>query len=330
MAATAPKEAITRRGAHGDEIIIPQGDDHPQNPGSLLPPGNLCIQIVGRSGCGKSYLLGQIIPQISHLASVCICSTMFQNTVYDRVEEWCDRKGIMYRLAANPGEAQEALQEILDDPMWEEDPTKWGVVVFDDFSERGGGSQRDAYTDFVNGMATRFRNKCQHFIFITQTPTGVPVKYRNNVNVRYLFTVGEQHGFRSIVGDLKMLHVVRDKEFFEEVFEIVSRSKHGHLMIVNKGDEQKVYIWLDEFGAGAPYQEVDARPVIGLGDDTRLRSLITQFAGLRTQKHALAVRQRRQVKNMIYEYLMPISRSLRMSIPDLIDEIESIYDVDLA
>lgn len=306
---------------------MPHGEDLPQNPGSLLPPGNLVIQIVGRSGCGKSTLLGQIIPQIANLASICICSTIVGNPVYARIKEYCEEEDIIYREASNPGEAIEALQEILDERLKTDDKTKWGLIIFDDFSERGGGSQRDAYTDLVVGAASRLRNYNQHFIFITQKPTGVPVGFRTNVNVRYLFTVGEQYGLRSIKGDIRDIQTSIDPELFDVSLTAISRTKHGHIMLVNKGTLQEIYVKLDD----DEYQ----RPTIGESvevepqEDTRMKKLVEGYGALREKKDVLSRKKMRKIKDAIHAYVLLISHHTRRNVDEILDEIEEAYDVDL-
>jgi hypothetical protein len=85
----------------------------------FLPDGFISAFVVGKSGTGKSCLVREMIPQLSHLCSVLVCTSKTDDPVYIGVRDWCESTPIevgpldesekdMERRKKEGGEAVEA------------------------------------------------------------------------------------------------------------------------------------------------------------------------------------------------------------------------------
>ncbi len=77
-----------------------------------FPDGHLSMMIVGKTGCGKSFLLRELIPQIAHLSQIIMCTKIQGNPVCAAIKKYCENTPIDVRIAV-PGETAIGLGDPL-------------------------------------------------------------------------------------------------------------------------------------------------------------------------------------------------------------------------
>jgi hypothetical protein len=198
----------------------------------------------------------------------------------------------------------------------------WGIVVFDDFSQQRSG-RNDPYTQCATMVSAMLRNYNYHCAFITQSSTNVPTLYRNNANVRIVFQMNDQHAVRSIRGDLVCSGIVDSHETFDQLYELVRQQEHAYLMIVSKGKERKLYIWLPEFGPEEPPQLVEFKGQgIDVSGDSHLSSLVSAYkAAASHPPGAMARMKLREAKRKLDRYILVLAGEHLVSTDSIRDAI---------
>lgn len=328
MAARVKKEkkAVTRQGAFGEEIVF-EHKPAVKHKTDYFPDGFVCIEMIGGSGCGKSSLLVKLVPLFTGLKNVLVCSRITGGDAYDvyvEIEAWCEDNDIRYDFASDPMKALEALDDIANGPKY--GPEECGLVILDDFSDQKSG-RNEPFNNVVAKVGAMMRNYHLNSICITQSATNVPTLFRNNANVRVIFTMNDQHAVRSITGDVTMMNVP-EKEWWE-LFKLVQEKLHAYLWLKSGGQKSEVYIYLPEFGRDAPPRPVEGGADITLDDDSRLARYVKRYKQLLTQRDALSRRQLRAVKDQIYDYVGYISREQRLNVDFIFEEIDRIHGIDI-
>jgi len=321
---------IVTRGMFGDRIILPHTKPQQHN-SEYLPAGHLSFEIIGCSGCGKSHLLLDMLPQIANLSQVIVCSLVVNNPVYDVISRWCESTEDPKEFAVftDPETAASEIQELMETKKNEKPDTN-GIVVFDDFSQQKSG-RNDAYNQFTNSVCALLRNYGYHSCFITQSSTNVPTLYRNNVNVRVIFQMNDSHAIQSIRRDLVAGKLVKSSEYFDQLYEMVQSEEHAFLMVVGKGADKRLMIWLPKFGTDKPPKEVEfaATGTESLEDDDHLKKLIGKYEATLEHNDAYSRMQRMQAKEVIKKYIHHLAQDSGVDESSLISEMIHIYDIDI-
>jgi len=197
-----------------------------------FPDGHLSFVITGASGCGKSTILCNIIPQITGISQVIICSLITRNAVYDAIRSYCDDREIEFVVYNEPKAAEEGIEEMLAS----REPGKNSFIVFDDFARRSS-NRNDPYTVCMTSVSRMMRNYSCYSAFITQSSTDVPTLVRNNANVRFLFRMNDHHAVRSARDDF-VSNGFGSEALFDHLMTKI-QPLHSFLMLVNPG---KIYI----------------------------------------------------------------------------------------
>ena len=313
-------EILEESGQFGTKIILPHKKDIAHN-SVYLPPGHLSILIIGSSGSGKSTLLLELIPQIANLGIIVAATLIRTNPVYEQLAKWCERKEIRFELVDNPISCKETLESCISDM----DGSKQGLIIFDDFSQQKS-SRSDPYNQCVSMASAMLRNYGWHSCFITQSSTNVPTLYRNNANVRVIFAMNDVHAVRSICNDVLMARVVPDKETFMQLFDKIQKEYHSYLMVVTKGRELNLYIYLPSFGPEAPPRQVVINTKPNLKGDEVLAGLVEKYRSVGTAKDSYTSMMRRKRVEAIKKYIMYISKDTTESYEELLDQAMGVYE----
>jgi len=217
----------------GQRILLPYSKK--QDNGAFMPSGNLSIEIIGKSGSGKSHYLLSLIPQIK-ISQLVIFSLIDNNPIYNEIEKYCDMKNIDYHFGNNLAEAQQILEDIRS----KKDDDDWGLIVMDDFCSMTQ-SRDNPLVRFCNTINGMWRNYHYHCCYITQSATMVNTLFRNNSNVRVIFAMNDKFAIESIKRDFVNM-TGRTPEEFDGLYRMVKEVPHSFLQIA----DDKVFIYINE------------------------------------------------------------------------------------
>lgn len=293
----------------------------------LYPDGFLAFEIIGTSGCGKSRLMLSIVPNIGGIKSVVVCSLVPGNEVYKQLKLWCESEGANFALASGLDEAADAIEHAINDVDYGEDES--GIVIFDDFSGQQG--SRDAYGRIADQASSTVRNGHQHVMFITQAAQNVPMRFRNNANVRIIFPMNDTHAVYNIRRDVLTNMPNLDPDDFRELYNRVRADDvHSYVMLTAKGNQTLLSAHMNSTdGPDAPPKPVQFIDPLDLAEDTRMQRLVTRYKESLPERGAPARRESSSLRRMIEEHASTIARTERRSLDSILDEIEEIFDVRL-
>ena len=313
-------------GPFGLRIDLPV-DKPVQHKSDIFPPGFLCFEIIGTSGCGKSRLMLSVIDGIGNLKSIVVCSLVPGNPVYEQLRKWCDKNKVKFALATTIDEAAEAIESAINDVDYQDDES--GLIIFDDFSGQQG--SRDIYGRIADQASSTVRNGHQHVMFITQAAQNVPMRFRNNANIRIIFPMNDTHAVLNIRRDVLTNMPNLDLKDFMELYDRVRADDiHSYIMAIAKGNKTELRVHMNSTdGPDAPPKLVQFYDPINLEDDTRLIRMIDTYKDLVNRPGAFARRDAIRIRKMIEEYATSIARTENKKLDDIIDSIESTFEIRL-
>jgi len=220
------KSGTLSKGLFGNAINVTYGKKA-KHLSPYFPEGHLSFVILGASGCGKSTTLLNIVPNISNLSQVIICSRVTKNDVYKALENYCKPREIEFVVISEPESGETLIEEMLET----REDGKNSLIVFDDFT-RNGSARSDPYTRFMTDVSKVMRNYGCYNCFITQSATDVPTLVRNNATVRIVFQMGDMHAIRSFKNDF-IANSFGDEIDFKLLYSLLSKKPHSFLMLCN-------------------------------------------------------------------------------------------------
>jgi ABC-type dipeptide/oligopeptide/nickel transport system ATPase component len=151
---------------------------------SVFRDGFLSMAIIGKSGCGKTRMLAEILPSISDsIDTVIIASVMAGVPLHNAIVKYFNAiPGKVAGISHSPDEMREIVDQC--EELDEVNPEHQGLIIFDDFNT---GKATGPYWDFTIHAFTKLRNNGWNFIIIAQQPQFIPTIVRNCTTARVLF-----------------------------------------------------------------------------------------------------------------------------------------------
>jgi hypothetical protein len=325
------------KGPYGPRINMPRVPQT-KHKCELLPDGFLCIIIEGASGCGKSVMLGTILPWITGVKAVLINSLIIGNEVYKQVKSWCDEQDppVEYHFAADPDTASEKIEYLANEIEYGKD--ECGVVVFDDFTAQQG--SRDQYGRIADQESSTGRNAHLHCIFITQSPLNVPRRFLTNANVRVIFAINRFYDVREMTKDVLANVPKMSADELKRLYQKIQAEQYAYMWIVGKGKKSEVRYML-------PSQCPDEKPILyrfenddgasdgdkdtdfGLRTDTRMQQLVERYKKSLETKGVASRHETTRVRGFILGYAQYIASQHKVNAEDVIEKLEDIYELRL-
>jgi hypothetical protein len=331
-------------GDFGDRIELLYGPQviHKSN---IFPRGHLSIGIVGASGCGKSYLLLSIIPQIDNLTQVIVCSRV-HTPVYDQLKHWCENTKIIckkkksdeeeadeddhisFALYSEPAEADEGIREMtLNKPQ-----NSYGIIIFDDFNE-GTTAHNNQYMKIQNVCTMQKRNDGYHSCIVTQQYTNIGTKSRNNTNMLFAFTMHDKYaidGFARHVFEATGIDANDVRECFREV----TKEKHSYMLLTQDGGTGKLYAKRNGPDGPNALEEVEfvntRSSIDEIINDSHLLSLIeTELRISKKPKSSMVHREITRIRTNIKQYITILAKENDIEYNDIIHELFTRGIIDL-
>jgi len=221
-----------RDGPFGKAIVIHSAPPEIAHLSPYLQKGHLSILISGASGSGKSTLLCEIIPNISLLSQIIVCSGCPGNTVYDSIEAYCAQNDIEYHFYSDVTEAIAGIEQCVEHKQ----PGTYGLIIFDDFNSSNK-SNNELCNVMMNDTSRKLRNYGMHNIFISQSSTLFQTIQRANSNMRITFRMNDKYAIDSIADDMVALGIFNNTAAFRELFKYLMKEEHSFLMVPTKASK---------------------------------------------------------------------------------------------
>lgn len=208
----------------GSRIVIPKKEKVKNK--FPLPDDHVMGCIVGASGSGKTYILLSIIPLITKLKYLIICSKIIGNQVYEGINSYCNDNNIEYKFSNEVEEASDEIEKVIN----KKKSNEYFLIIFDDFCPSNSYSRSEPHTRLVIQTYQMLRNFKCHAITITQSYTGVPTLVRNNLNLLIVFKMNQTNSINRCALDFSNMTGRTDKEFYELYKEIL-KEKYSYILI---------------------------------------------------------------------------------------------------
>jgi hypothetical protein len=155
--------------------------------------------IIGKSQCGKSYLLKQLIDRFSKNIKTAIIATSVDGVDHHKeILEKFARKGCQVAKYLTPDNLMKAIQKCYDQQIVS--PTRPGVIMFDDFTDIT--TARGPCFNTMAFAATKLRNQGWHVVFITQDITRLPIPVRNSSTCQIFFDSYSRSNIHNFLKDI--------------------------------------------------------------------------------------------------------------------------------
>lgn len=187
--------------------------------------GLIALSIIGKTGCGKTYLLASILPLISDKIETVFIATAIDNVpVHKAIREYFRNRGIYCEIAKTPNEALNLVEEAVKRGYVT--LQKQGLLIFDDFKD---GSEKGPYWKFTVHAFNTYRNHGWNFIILAQQPKQLDTDIRNNTTMRIFFNCYSVHAVRAFSDDIAAR--VPDQEAFDKLIEYTQSVPYSYVMV---------------------------------------------------------------------------------------------------
>jgi hypothetical protein len=199
-----------------------------------------CLSIIlGRSSCGKSYLLGAILPQLREVCHVVILTPIITNPVYQALGDFFTQKNIRFEICGSIKDAQ----TVLGNAIAKQDKGKYGICVMDDMNAGQRGSASSSANNVLSAIYTKIRNYNWHCFIICQDITMLPTRARTNANMWVIFQQVNSFSIRQIMRDLPNLVPDVTPEELGDLFDTLKQDRHAFMLAsVCADDVPRVFV----------------------------------------------------------------------------------------
>lgn len=286
----------------------------------ILHDGSNFISITGHSGCGKTFLLGTIIPAFD-CSLIIVCTQIRGNKTNNTIKKYCDQKGIKFIICYTVPEAFKAVQEAVDD----EEDTGHKVLIMDDFTEYSP-SRSNPFNVFAQSTFCQLRNYNFSMIFITQSYVVIPPIVRVNLSQRFIYPMSSDGAVMSLKKDLYQIFSKGIRPVFDEYYDKLKNERYTFI-VARTLPKPALYHGFDE----QINETYNGDPDIVSGDVKRLRTMRGVVRRPNQMNNTEGFKARYALLNTAKTMGIPFYLSSRLNNPmltSLIDEVEVTDDED--
>lgn len=161
--------------------------------------GFINMIIIGKSGCGKSYLAKLLIGRLSSTMRTIIIATSVSGVPYhDQILKFFSSKGASIAKCFKPDHLMDQIESCRKNNIVS--PEKPGLILFDDFTDIN--TLRGPCYNAMSFAATKLRNQGWHMIFITQDIGRLPIPVRNSSTAQVFFDSYSRSNIRLFFQDI--------------------------------------------------------------------------------------------------------------------------------
>lgn len=195
--------------------------------------------ILGRSGCGKSYILGSIAPQIKELCHVVVLTPIVKNEVYQSLGNYFTKQNIKFEICGDMKSAQGVLGNAIDG----QEKGKYGLCIMDDFNSGQRGASNCSGNNVLTSIYTKIRNYDWHCIILCQDISFIPTRARTNANMWVIFQQNNTYSINMIMRDLPNLVPDVTPDELSDLFDTLKQDRHAFMLAsVCHDDNPRIYV----------------------------------------------------------------------------------------
>jgi hypothetical protein len=203
--------------------------------------GFLSMAVIGKSGCGKTQLLANILPGISdQISTVIIASVIRGVPLHIAIINYFKSLGKFAGVSNDPEEMRGFVD--MAERTGEVSLNDQGLIIFDDFND---GRATGPFWNFIIHAFTKLRNSGWNFIIISQQPSFIPPIVRNCTTARVLFDCYSKSAFDTFTRDVR--DRVPDREAYNSILGYIQAIPFSYMMVqehpftvtIGKGSEAK-------------------------------------------------------------------------------------------
>lgn len=233
----------------------------------LYRDGWISFMLCGKSGCGKTSLMAELIPGISEqIKFICIATMVYNNSFHLAIKDWAKRNHRICVISDDPAAIRNFVTQLHYQGHLVPGEQEM-LLIFDDFAIHNR-SDRPRQNLVVEAF-TRWRNLGVNMVVVCQDVTMVAPNCRNCINMSILFNsnAAARYNFNKAFYDL-----IPDKPAYEQVMRYITSVPYSYVLIrynpfeisVGKGtrirrvmDDKSVVVptyreLMSEIGAGTP------------------------------------------------------------------------------
>jgi ABC-type dipeptide/oligopeptide/nickel transport system ATPase component len=187
--------------------------------------GFISIAIIGKSGCGKTRLLTEMLPHLSPDIGTVIVATVIRNNPHHlAIVDYFKRKHCMTGITHDPQELMQFTK--MSEHLGHVTMAKQGMIIFDDFNV---GRTTGPYWDMIVHAFTKLRNMGWNFIILAQQPSFIPTIVRNCTTARIFFDCYSKSARDTFLKDF--IERVRDPLVMKTLMTYIQAVKYSYLLV---------------------------------------------------------------------------------------------------
>jgi hypothetical protein len=193
----------------------------------LYRDGWISFMICGKSGCGKTSLMAELVPGISDkIRFICIATMVYRNPFHLAIKDWAAKTKRVCVISSSPEDIR-GFVEGLHRQGWLQPGEQELLLIFDDFSiNHRSGSKPE---NLVVEAFTRWRNLGVNIVIICQDASMVATSCRNCTNMRVLFNSGSKTALQTFTKD--MIDRVPDAYVFHDLIRYITSIPYSYILV---------------------------------------------------------------------------------------------------
>ena len=198
-----------------------------QHEGPILRDGWICTIICGKSGCGKTSLLIDIIQKTSPAVKIIVIATrVHNNPVHLAIQQWCKAEKRKCVISDDPLGIEQGVHRLQREGFLQPGISEM-LLIFDDFAIHNKSPQM--FQRVVVNAFTRWRNMGVNVIIVCQDITMVDPMCRNCANIKILFGSGSKSKIDSFLKDVRSS--APDEAVLNELTHYVNNTPFAYLLV---------------------------------------------------------------------------------------------------
>lgn len=225
----------------------------------LFRDGWISFMLCGKSGCGKTSLMAELIPGISDsIRFICIATMVYRNPFHLAIKEWCEKTHRICVISDDPERIRYFITQLHRNELLIPGEQEL-LLVFDDFSINNRSGSR--HENLVVEAFTRWRNLGVNIVIVCQDASMVATSCRNCTNMRVLFNSASKTAMHTFIKDV--IERVPDAHAFQGLVKYIMSTPYTYILVrdspldisVGKGTSMKKV--MDESSVDVPtYEEL--------------------------------------------------------------------------
>lgn len=208
-------------------IEIPRPDHIHHNNPEIFRDGWISCMLCGKSGCGKTSLMAELVPSVSDkIKFICIATMVYRNPFHLALQEWARKTKRICVINDDPQKIRFFVTQ-LHRTGWLVPGDKELLLIFDDFSINGRSGSKPE--NLVVEAFTRWRNLGVNIIIVCQDASMVATSCRNCTNMRALFNSASRSALWTFGKDV--MERIPDQSVYNNLIRYISSTPFSYILV---------------------------------------------------------------------------------------------------